>query len=75
MDFSPIFVLKPQDVVVFSAKLFIFPQAASLLSEEVLPEWYEKKKEKIDIIVVDPPRKGCERELLKTIVKMISIFT
>lgn len=39
-------------------------------SEEVLPEWYEKKKEKIDIIVVDPPRKGCERELLKTIVKM-----
>ena len=39
-------------------------------SEEVLPEWYEKKKEEIDIIVVDPPRKGCERELLKTIVKM-----
>jgi hypothetical protein len=31
LDFSPIFALKPQDVVVFSAKFFIFPQAASLL--------------------------------------------
>ncbi|WP_425309037.1 23S rRNA (uracil(1939)-C(5))-methyltransferase RlmD [Fictibacillus nanhaiensis] len=38
-------------------------------SEEVIPEW---KKQGItpDVIVVDPPRKGCDEELLKTIIEM-----
>lgn len=39
-------------------------------SEDVLPDWNEREKEKIDVIVVDPPRKGCEKELLKTMVDM-----
>ncbi len=45
-------------------------------AEEVLPEWYKNNKEnnkdkvKVDVIVVDPPRKGCEEELLHTIVEM-----
>ncbi|WP_396194507.1 23S rRNA (uracil(1939)-C(5))-methyltransferase RlmD [Fictibacillus barbaricus] len=38
-------------------------------SEEVIPAW---KKQGItpDVIVVDPPRKGCDEELLKTIIEM-----
>ncbi|MDM5318158.1 23S rRNA (uracil(1939)-C(5))-methyltransferase RlmD [Fictibacillus sp. b24] len=38
-------------------------------SEDVIPEW---KKQGItpDVIVVDPPRKGCDEELLKTIIEM-----
>lgn len=40
-------------------------------SEEVLPDFYENNKgAKADVIVVDPPRKGCEESLLETIVKM-----
>ena len=45
-------------------------------AEEVLPEFYaEHKNEKTDmlhpdVIVVDPPRKGCEESLLQTIVDM-----
>lgn len=44
-------------------------------SEEVLPEFYEKeaaagRKAHADVIVVDPPRKGCNEKLLETIVKM-----
>lgn len=39
-------------------------------AEEVLPEKYEKEQIKADVIVVDPPRKGCEESLLDTIVKM-----
>lgn len=39
-------------------------------AEEVLPEKYEKEGIKADVIVVDPPRKGCEESLLDTIVKM-----
>ncbi|MGN0160204.1 MAG: 23S rRNA (uracil(1939)-C(5))-methyltransferase RlmD [Lachnospiraceae bacterium] len=45
-------------------------------AEEVLPQWYEKELEKngvdptADVIVVDPPRKGCDEVLLKTIVDM-----
>lgn len=39
-------------------------------AEEVLPKHYEKTKEKADVIVVDPPRKGCEQVLLDTIVNM-----
>lgn len=39
-------------------------------AEEVLPEKYEREGVKADVIVVDPPRKGCDEKLLKTIVKM-----
>ena len=39
-------------------------------AEEVLPEQYEKNHIKADVIVVDPPRKGCDELCLETIVKM-----
>lgn len=39
-------------------------------AEEVLPEKYEREGVKADVIVVDPPRKGCDEKLLETIVKM-----
>jgi 23S rRNA (uracil1939-C5)-methyltransferase len=40
-------------------------------AEEVLPEWYEKHpKERIDVVCVDPPRKGCDEKALETILKM-----
>lgn len=39
-------------------------------SEEILPQYYEKHGGYADVIVVDPPRKGCDRALLDTIVKM-----
>ncbi|MDO4265668.1 MAG: 23S rRNA (uracil(1939)-C(5))-methyltransferase RlmD [Eubacteriales bacterium] len=43
-------------------------------AEEVLPAWYEKtgenRREKIDVVVVDPPRKGCDEKCLETIVKL-----
>ena len=39
-------------------------------AEEVLPEQYEKNQVYADVIVVDPPRKGCDAVCLDTIVKM-----
>ena len=46
-------------------------------AEEVLPDYYDRyKKEhggeraRADVIVVDPPRKGCDEALLETVVKM-----
>lgn len=46
-------------------------------AEEVLPAYYETyakehpgERAHADVIVVDPPRKGCDAELLETIVKM-----
>ena len=39
-------------------------------AEEVLPEKYRTEQVKADVIVVDPPRKGCEETLLETIVSM-----
>ncbi len=39
-------------------------------AEEVLPEKYEKEGIYADVIVVDPPRKGCEESVLETMVKM-----
>lgn len=46
-------------------------------AEEVLPEYYRRFEEEhpgekahADVIVVDPPRKGCEESLLKTMVEM-----
>ena len=39
-------------------------------AEEVVPELYEKEGLRADVVVVDPPRKGCDETLLNTIVKM-----
>lgn len=47
-------------------------------AEEVLPEFYEKKSRENakdvmlhpDVIVVDPPRKGCDEKCLETMMKM-----
>ena len=39
-------------------------------AEEVLPEQYKKTGERADVIVVDPPRKGCDEMLLSTIIQM-----
>lgn len=39
-------------------------------AEEVLPEHFRKTGERADVIVVDPPRKGCDIELLKCIKEM-----
>ena len=39
-------------------------------AEEVLPEQYERNKVYADVIVVDPPRKGCDETLLQTMVEM-----
>lgn len=38
-------------------------------AEEVIPSLYEQGLS-ADVVVVDPPRKGCEREVLETILKM-----
>ena len=39
-------------------------------AEEVLPRFYEEEKERADVIVLDPPRKGCDTALLDTILAM-----
>lgn len=43
-------------------------------AEQVLPEFYEQKSESEmlhpDVIVVDPPRKGCDQDCLNTMLKM-----
>ena len=39
-------------------------------AEEVLPEKYEKEGIFADVIVVDPPRKGCDEHCLSTMVQM-----
>lgn len=39
-------------------------------AEDVLPKQYEKHQIYADVIVVDPPRKGCEQAVLDTIIKM-----
>jgi 23S rRNA (uracil1939-C5)-methyltransferase len=39
-------------------------------AEVILPAQYQETGVKADVIVVDPPRKGCEETLLDTIVKM-----
>ncbi len=38
-------------------------------SEEIIPAWHQQGIN-ADVIVVDPPRKGCDTELLDTIIKM-----
>ena len=45
-------------------------------AEEVLPKFYERNAKGTesmlhpDVIVVDPPRKGCDEKCLETIIKM-----
>ncbi len=39
-------------------------------AEEVLPKQYEEKGIYADVIVVDPPRKGCDEKCLETMLKM-----
>jgi 23S rRNA (uracil1939-C5)-methyltransferase len=39
-------------------------------AEEVLPKKYKEENIHADVIVVDPPRKGCEQSLLDTILSM-----
>ena len=45
-------------------------------AEEVLPDWYAKHRQEEsemahpDVIVVDPPRKGCDEKCLDTMLKM-----
>ena len=49
-------------------------------AEEVLPEWYQEHADageasagngaRADVVVVDPPRKGCDETLLRTIMEM-----
>lgn len=40
-------------------------------AEEVLPEKYEKEGIRADVIVIDPPRKGCQQQVLDTMVQMV----
>ena len=37
-------------------------------AEQVIPRWYKEGK-KADVLVVDPPRKGCDEQLLRTILQ------
>ncbi len=39
-------------------------------AEEVLPEQYEKSGLRADVVVVDPPRKGCDAAVLETILRV-----
>lgn len=39
-------------------------------AEEVLPEKYKNEQIRADVIVVDPPRKGCEESVLDTMAEM-----
>lgn len=39
-------------------------------AEEVLPQKYEEEGIRADVIVVDPPRKGCDPAALQTMVRM-----
>lgn len=39
-------------------------------AEEILPNKYREEGVKADVIVVDPPRKGCDEALLQTIAQM-----
>ncbi|WP_301109089.1 23S rRNA (uracil(1939)-C(5))-methyltransferase RlmD [Sporosarcina sp.] len=37
-------------------------------AEEIIPKWYADGK-RFDVLVVDPPRKGCDEKLLETILE------
>ena len=39
-------------------------------SEDIVPKLYNEKKFKADVMVVDPPRKGCDESLLRLMLNM-----
>ena len=39
-------------------------------ADEIVFDLVENKQVKADVVVVDPPRKGCSEELLKTVIKL-----
>lgn len=39
--------------------------------EDVLPEYVRTHKESVDVVVVDPPRKGCDAKCLETILEVL----
>lgn len=39
-------------------------------AEEIVPKMYQEKNLRADVVVVDPPRKGCDEILLQTISEM-----
>lgn len=39
-------------------------------AEDVIPDMVENKGVTADVVVVDPPRKGCDKKLLETIIKL-----
>lgn len=39
-------------------------------SEDIVPKLYNEKKIKADVMVVDPPRKGCDESLLRLMLNM-----
>lgn len=39
-------------------------------AEEIFPAWYAQHRSAADVVVVDPPRKGCDEMLLDTILQM-----
>ncbi|MBQ9342247.1 MAG: 23S rRNA (uracil(1939)-C(5))-methyltransferase RlmD [Lachnospiraceae bacterium] len=49
---------------------FFVGKAEDVFTEQVLTEGSANYGEKIDVVVVDPPRKGCDVKLLGTILKM-----
>lgn len=55
-----------------NAKLNGITNAEFLLgeAEQVLPAWYEEHQTKADVIVTDPPRKGCDKAVLDVMVQM-----
>ena len=39
-------------------------------AEEVVPKMYKERGIGADVVVVDPPRKGCDEKLLETMIEM-----
>ena len=39
-------------------------------AEDVLPQRYREENIRADVIIIDPPRKGCDEQVLETMVKM-----
>jgi 23S rRNA (uracil1939-C5)-methyltransferase len=39
-------------------------------AEEIIPDLVQQKGIKADVVIVDPPRKGCDKVLIDTIIKM-----
>ncbi len=39
-------------------------------AEEIIPAMYEDEGVSADVVVLDPPRKGCDEKLLETIIRM-----